>query len=240
MKGHQKMNKRFSILMGSTLILSGILIMVFNQVMPILGLNVWSWETWRLWPLTILGGGGFLILLTLLLPYRRGLGLLFIPSGPILATGAILLLASLFDRWEVWAWLWPLELWSLALGFLFAAIYMRLVWLIIPAIIVGLNGVIMQFCAITGLWEAWAVLWTAEPLAVGISLIAVSVFKRSTGLFVAGAIVAGLAGLGLVGMTAILSGWKLISLFGGGVLILVGFLWLGWELTYRPSTPNPA
>ncbi|NIV37763.1 MAG: hypothetical protein GWN58_52620, partial [Anaerolineae bacterium] len=65
------------------------------------------------------------------------------------------LLASVFNVWSVWAWLWPMELISLAMGFLFAAIYMRLIWLIIPATIIGLNGMVFQFCAITGLWHWW-------------------------------------------------------------------------------------
>ncbi len=47
----------------------------------------------------------------------RALGLLFIPGAPILTTGAILLFASVFDAWER---LWPLEVMSLATGFLLA------------------------------------------------------------------------------------------------------------------------
>jgi hypothetical protein len=37
---------------------------------------------------------------------------------------------------------------------------------------------VLQFCALTGLWNAWAVLWTVEPLSVGLSLLAVSAKTR--------------------------------------------------------------
>jgi hypothetical protein len=84
---------------------------------------------------------------------KRGLGALFIPGMPTLATGLILLLASVFRRWDVWAWLWPLEVLALAAGFLVAAIYTRVIELVIPAIIIGLNRLLLQFCTVTGLWE---------------------------------------------------------------------------------------
>ncbi len=44
-----------------------------------------------------------------------------------------------------------MELLALASGFLFAAIYMQSIWLVISAIIVGLNALAFQFSAITGL-----------------------------------------------------------------------------------------
>jgi hypothetical protein len=61
---------------------------------------------------------------------------------------------------------------------------------------------LLQFCALTGMWEVWAVLWTVEPLAVGLALLAVGGKTRSNRLLVAGLVVCGLAGLALVGMTA--------------------------------------
>ncbi len=136
--------------------------------------------------------------------WRRGLGILFIPGMPILTTGAILLLASVLNWWRVWKWLWPQEVLALALGCLFAAIYARQIWLLVPAIIIWLNGVLLQFCALTGLWEVWAVLWLIEPLAVGLVFLVVGGRTRSNGLLVAGLIVWGLAGLALIGMTTAL------------------------------------
>jgi hypothetical protein len=234
------MNKRISILAGLVLILMGALALTFNLVAPMLGLNVWRWGTWRFWPLLVVGVGLLFVLPPFLVRGRRGLGGLFISGVPILTTGGILLLASVFDTWGVWAYLWPLEILALALGFVFAAIYMRLVWLLIPAIVVGLNGLVLQFCALTGLWSVWAVLWTIEPLAVGLALLVVSVVKRSGGLFVAGLILCGLAGVGLIGMTAVVSAWWLPNLLGPALLIFIGFLLLLSSVIRRSPAPEPA
>lgn len=207
------MNQRFSALIGIVFILTGALALTFSLGLAGPGSGIWpfwSLGSWRLWPLTVVGVG----LLFVLLPFlpapgraevvrrKRGLGILFIPSMPILTTGAILFLASVFNWWRVWKWLWPQEVLALALGLLFAAMYARQTWLIIPAIIIWLNGVLLQFCALTGLWEVWAVLWTVEPLAVGLALLAVGGRTRSNWLLVAGLVVCGLAGLALIGMTA--------------------------------------
>jgi hypothetical protein len=234
------MNRQFSLLAGIILILMGILALMFTLPMPMLGLDVWRWGAWRLWPLAVVSVSAFFVLTPLLVRGRRALGALFIPGMPVLTTGAILLFASVFDLWGAWEWLWPLEVLALAQGFLFATIYTRVIWLAIPAIIIGANGLVLQFCALTGLWEAWAVLWLVEPLSVGLSLLVISAMRRWFGLFVAGLIVCGLAGLGLVGMTAILSEWWPVSLLGSGVLILAGFLLLLWEVICRLPLPRPA
>jgi hypothetical protein len=234
------MNKQLSLLVGVILILVGILALISTLVMPVLELNVWPWGAWRLWPLTVVSVSVFFVLPPLLVRGRRALGVLFIPGMPILTTGAILLFASVFDLWGAWEWLWPLEVLALAQGFLFATVYTRVIWLAIPAIIIGANGLVLQFCALTGLWEAWAVLWTIEPLSVGLSLLVVSAKRRWSGPFVAGLIVCGLAGLGLVGMNTILSAWWPVSLLGSGLLILAGFLLLLWEVIGRLPLPRPA
>jgi hypothetical protein len=245
MNNHQsergiKMNKQFSLIAGLILILVGILALMFTLAMPMLGLRTWRWGVWRLWPLAVVGASALFVLPPLFVRGQRALGALFVPGMPILTTGAILLLASVFDLWGAWEWLWPLEVLALAQGLLFAAVYMRVIWLVIPAIIIGANGLVLQFCALTGLWEAWAVLWPVEPLSVGLSLLVISAKRRWFGLFVAGLIVCGLAGLGLVGMTAILSEWWPISLLGSGVLILVGFLLPLWEVIGRLPLPRLA
>ena len=171
----------------------------------------------------------------------RGLGGLFIPGTPILVTGGILLLASVTHYWRVWEWLWPLEVLAVSAGFIFAALYMRNLWLVIPAVIVGLNGLVLQFCAITGLWQTWAVLWTVEPLAVGLSLFVIGVGKRMAALFVAGVILCSLAGLGFVGMTALtFSGRWMLSWIGPAILVLSGLALLVWGILPRSSGPKPA
>jgi len=246
MKGDEQMNRRFSILVGIILILMGGLSLAFNLVVPALGTNVWYWGGWQLWPLVLVGGGLLFVLSPFLARGKRGLGGLFIPGLPILTTGGILFFVNLFDAWEAWEWLWPLQVLALALGFLFAAIYMRSIWLLIPAIIIGANGALFQFCAVTGLWDVWAVLWTIEPLAVGLSFLVVSAGKRSVGLFIAGLILCGLGGIGLMGMTAIFSvgtflpGLWAINLAGPIIFILVGLLLVVWNVVRRSPSPGPA
>lgn len=234
------MGRRFSVLVGITLVLMGAVALVFNVVMPTMGWGVWRWGAWRLWPLFVVAAGLFFVLSPLLASGHRGLGALFIPGAPILTAGGILLYVSLFDIWEAWEWLWPLEVLSLAVGFLLAAIYARTIWLVVPAIIVGANGLALQFCALTGLWESWTVLWTVEPLSVGLSCLVVSVARRSAGFFVTGLLISGLAGMGLIGMTAIFPWWWPVNLLGPVVIILVGFLLLIWGVVRRPPSPSPA
>ena len=234
------MDKRLSILGGVALILLGSLALMSTVVLPVLGLDLWGWGFWRFWPLIVLSAGLLFVLPPFFVRGARGLGALLIPGVPILTTGGILLFASVFDAWGAWEWLWPLEVLALALGFLFAAAYTRVIWLIIPAIIVGLNGLVLQFCALTDLWEAWSVLWTVEPLSVGLALLVIGAKRRSSGLLTTGLVVCGLAGLALVGMTTILSGWWPISLLGSGALILAGGVLLLWGVIGRLPLPRPA
>lgn len=234
------MNKRFSILAGITLILMGALTLAFNLIVPALGLNIWYWGAWRLWPLLVVGAGLFFVVPPFLVRGRRGLGGLFIPGVPILVTSGILLYASVFDAWEVWEWMWPLEVLGVAIAFLFAAIYMRSIWLLIPTFIIGANGAVLQFCALTDLWETWAVLWTVEPLALGLAFLVISAARRSIGLFMAGIILCGIAGFGLIGMTAIMPTYWLLNLLGPALFIVVGLLLLVWGIVRRPPSPELA
>jgi hypothetical protein len=240
------MNKQTPILAGIGLIILGLLALIFTIVMPALGLTLWFWVPWRMWPLLVVGLGLLFLLPPIVVRGRPGLGGLFIPGLPVLTTGAILLLASVTNWWHIWKWLWPQEVLALALGFLFAAIYIRRIWLVVPAIIIGLNGLLLQFCAFTGLWEVWSVLWTIEPLSVGLALLAVSAKTRSAGLMVGGLILCGLAGAGLVGTTAILAAGALlprlwpVNLLGPVMLILVGLILVVWNVMFRPSSSSPA
>ena len=234
------MRRQFSILAGVTLILLGVISLAFTLVTPMLGMGVWRWAAWRLWPLVVVAAGLLFVISPLLVRGRRGLGGLFIPGVPVLATGAILLYASVFDAWHAWEWLWPLEVLAVAMGFLLASIYMRSIWLLLPAILVGANGVVFQFCALTGLWESWAVLWTIEPLSLGLAFLIINLRQRSRGLFVAGLILCAVAGIGLIGMTAIFPRWILINALGPAILLIVGILMLVSSLVRRPAAPEAA
>lgn len=233
------MGKTSSLLVGAALVCLGLLSLVFTLVSSLFGFNPFSFM-WRMWPLIVIGVGLGFVLPPFLTRGKPGLGALFIPGLPILMTGTILGLASMFNIWGIWAFLWPLELLSLAMGFVAAAIYMRVIWLLIPAILIGLNGLAFQFCAITGLWEWWAWLWIIEPLAVGLSLLAVNIQARTSGLTIAGLILCALAGSGLILMMMVLSDWWVISLLGSAALVLGGLVVLGWGMTRRLLQPRSA
>jgi hypothetical protein len=242
----KEMNRRFSILMGILLILMGGLALVFTLGMPMLGVSLFRFGSWRLWPLVVVGAGLIFVVSPFLAWGKRGLGGLFIPGVPLLATGGVLFYASLLDAWHTWEWLWPVEVLAVALGFLFAAITMRragaarAIWLLIPAVIVGANGLVFQFCAITGLWESWAVLWAVEPLSVGLALLTVNLKVRANGLFIAGAILCAVAAFGMMGMSALFPGWILVSALGPATLLFVGFLLLANSLLRRPAPQSAA
>ena len=227
------MDKRSLILIGVALILLGMLAMVFTSVTAVLGWNPASMIA-RLWPIIVIGVGLGFVVPPLVVRDRPCLGALFIPGFPVLMTGSLLLLASVTNAWGIWGWLWPMQLLAVASGFLVAAVYMRVIWLVIPGIIVGLNGVVFQFCAITGLWGWWSVLWVIEPLAVGLALLVPGVVKNVPGLKLAGLILCGIAGAFFMLMVTVLGGWWPMRLVGGGLLVLGGLAALGWAFL-RPA-----
>jgi len=231
------MEKRFSMLVGVLLILVGGLALLFS-----LGGSIFGWgllAIWRLWPLVVIAVGLLFVVPPLTVRGKRGLGGLFIPGLPILATGGLLLIGSIFRWWDVWAYFWPMVVLAVALGFLLAALYMRVVWLVIPGIIIGANGLLFQFCALTGLWGVWAVLWTIEPLSVGLALLVCWVKVRSRGLLWAGLILCAIAAA-LAMLMALFLNWWLIGLLGPALLVLVGLLMVLRGLTRRPVPTAPA
>jgi hypothetical protein len=129
----------------------------------------------------------------------------------VLITGAILLYASLTNHWNVWSVAWTLEVLALALGFALAAFFMRVPGLAIPAFIIGINGLMLAFCAVTGLWESWAILWPIEFLSVGLGLLALGMVNGSAGVKTAASILFTIAGGGFFIST-------FISTFNHGVL----------------------
>ncbi|MCX6067187.1 MAG: hypothetical protein NT121_15770 [Chloroflexi bacterium] len=177
-------------------------------------------EAWRLWPITVI-----LLGLGLTAPgfwgfTKRGLGSFFIPGLLVLTTGGILLAASLLNRWNVWGLAWPLEILGLALGFTMAAIYMRVPALAIPAIIIGANGLLLGFCNLTGLWQAWALLWPIEPLSVGLGLLVLAYFNKSHGTRVAAVVLCIVAGVGFF-ITSFISAFNYSILRFGAPFMLI-------------------
>jgi hypothetical protein len=191
----------------------------------------------------VVGLGLFLAGLGLFSLKKPAMGAVFIPAIPILAVGTILLAASVFDAWEIWRYAWSLVILSLALGFVLAAIFGRNIWLGIPAILIGLNGLALAFTSLSGAWGSWSILWTIEPLAIGLILLLVAVGdkRRSRPVFWVGLSVCAFAGLSFISMVAILLlGPWLFRLLGPALLILVGGVVMVVGLLRRTPTPETA
>lgn len=231
------MERKQLIAVGMALVLLGSLSLLLVGTAGLAGVNLGAF-LWRFWPLAITALGLGLVIPPFLVRGKRALGALFIPGMPVLTTGGLLLLASVLNSWSLWGWLWPMLVISLAMGFLFAAIWMRLIWLVIPAIILGLNGMVFQFCAITHLWHWWSVLWVIEPLAVGLALLAVGAVQGITGLRIAGLVLGGLAAAAFMLMLVVLGAWWPFGLLGPVSLLFIGVLLLGWGVLRALMLPR--
>jgi hypothetical protein len=223
------MEKRTTIVVGAGLIGLGLMWLMLSLVASLFGINLLGFAL-RFWPALVSAAGLAFVLPPFLVRGNRGLGGLFIPGVPILVIGGILLIASVLNAWSVWAWMWPMVLLSVALGFGAAALYMDVSGLLIPATIVGINGLVFQFCAVTGLWGWWSVLWTIEPLSVGLALLVFAARTHSPGTVKAGLILCAIAAAGFLLMMTILAGGWLFGLVWPGVLILAGLVLLAWGL----------
>lgn len=208
--------QNFSYFAGLFLILLGSLAFLQAVVLPLFG---WHLQLWRLWPLVLVAGSLFMLLAPFIWNSNAGLKGLFIPGFPLLTISSMLLVGSIFNGWGVWATFWPAILVALALGFATSAVFMRNIWLLIPAVIIGTNGLMFQFSALTGWWGAWAIFWTIEPLAVGLALLITSAGHRRE-LITAGLILAAISFVLFSVMSLALSGW--VSVLGASLLIFTG------------------
>jgi hypothetical protein len=232
-----KMQRTLSLLFGIALIAFGALCMLGNFAFSWLDISpLYWWQVWRLWPLFIVGIGALLVLAPIAGYRTPGLGVLFIPGSPILTTGGILLINSIFGWWDAWAWLWPLEILSLALGFVLAGLFTRVIWFGIPAILIGVNGLVLAFCNFTGLWGWWSVLWTVEPLALGLCFLLIAAATRSSVIAIIGALFCSFAIMAFLGMSSMfaLGGW-FFQLIGPAMIIVIGLILLAGSLLPRPA-----
>ena len=229
------MNKFVSLFIGLILVVVGALALAGN----LLG-NLF-WAGFRAWPLLVVAAGLVFVLPPLLARGERGLGGLFVPGLPVLVTGGILLAASVSNHWGIWASLWPLEVLAVGAGLLLLGIWLRVVWLVIPAFLVLGNGLVLQFCALTGLWHLWSVLWTIEPLALGLAFLVVGLFRRATVFMILGLAFTGFAVLAFAGMALIVAapGW-LLGVIGPGLLVVGGLALLVFGFWPRAQASLPA
>jgi hypothetical protein len=233
------MEKKGSLFVGLFLVLLGVLSLAGNLLFS-LGRNLPN-SIFQMWPVIVIGIGLLFVMPPFFFPRTRGLAGLFIPGMPVLVTGVILFTASLLNNWRIWATAWPLEVLAVAVGFVLAAIFMRVIWLLIPAFIIGFVGAALQFCAITGWWTSWAVLWTVIPLGLGLAFIIIGLREQRNTLAVVGAGLCGFAGLAFAGASFFSLTWRFINLLaplfviGMGVLIVtLGFL----KPATKPAQPE--
>jgi hypothetical protein len=212
------MQKKASLLIGVTLIALGVLALAGNLLIRAAGSGLML--GFRAWPIFVVGAGLLFCLPPFLFPSQRGLSGLFIPGIPALTTGMILFIASVTGAWSIWAYLWPLEVLSVAVAFVLMAVFMKIPWLMIPASIVGCTGLVLQFCAATGWWSSWAVLWTVVPFSVGLPLLLIGLAKKIEGVKLAGIILCGLAGLAFAAMSSFLVTSLWITRLIGPMLVL--------------------
>jgi hypothetical protein len=230
-----KSERLFNLIAGVTLLTIGVIALAGNIFL--------ATKAWKLWPVIIvLIGIGFTISGFLGIS-RHGFGSFFIPGIPLLTTGGILLYASLTNHWNVWAVAWTLEILGLALGFALAAIFMRVPGLAIPAFIVGVNGLMLAFCAVTRLWQSWAILWPIEFLSVGLGLLVLGIANHSEGVKTAASILFTIAGGGFFISTFVSAfNTNVILKFAVPVMLLVtGVLLTATFLLHKsPETPTVA
>jgi hypothetical protein len=232
------MQKKASLLIGLTLIVLGILALAGNLLIRTAGNGLML--GFRAWPILVVGAGILFCLPPFLFPRQRGLSGLFVPGLPTLITGMLLFVGSVTGYWSIWAYLWPLEVLSVAAAFVLMAFYLKVPWLMIPASVLGFTGLVLQFCAATGFWSSWAVLWTVEPFAVGLPLLLIGISRKSEGVKLAGIILCGLAGLAFAAMSTFLVTSLWITRLVGPVVVLgLGVLLIVSALTKRaPETPE--
>ena len=237
-----KPERLFNLIAGLTLLLIGAIALAGNFFL--------STNAWKLWPLIIVFPGIGLLIPTFFASARRGLGSFFMPGIPVLVTGLILLYASLTDRWNVWATAWTFEVLALALGFALSAVFMRVNALAIPASIIGANGLLLAFCAFTGLWKAWAILWPVEFLSVGIGLLIFGIADEKRGAKFAATILFSVAGAGFF-LTSFFSSFNsepLLRYAVPSMLVITGVLLVGTffvrdagrDAAETSSAPDPA
>jgi hypothetical protein len=216
------MQKNASLLFGVTLIALALLALAGNLLVGRTGEELMR-TGFHTWPLGVIGIGLLFCIPPFLFRQQKGLGGLFIPGLPVLVTGGLLFAASVTGNWGLWGTLWPLEVIGVALGFVLAAIFLSVVWLMIPASIVGLTGLVLLFCSLTGFWASWAVLWTVVPFSVGLPLLLIGIFHKNEGLKLAGLILAGFAGLAFTAMSAFIasSSW-ITKVLGPAVILILG------------------
>ena len=146
----------------------------------------------------------------------------------LIAAGFLFLMAQVTGRWIGWAGMWPFLILLVGAAFWLPIFiwwerHEELAGLAVPGTIVMINGLILLFQNVTGLWETWSYLWALEPIAVALGLLALyALGKRDRGLLVAASIVGGVGVIFFFIFATAFS--RFFRFLGPVVLILVGVL----------------
>lgn len=217
------MEKKGSLIIGVMLVVLGVLGLAGNILVRLLGIEILP--GFHAWPILVIAAGLLFCIPPFIFLKKRGLSGLFIPGLPVLVTGLLLLVSSLSGNWSLWGSLWPLEVLALGIAFILMAVFMKIPWLMIPASIIGLTGLVLQFCALTGSWGSWAVLWAVEPLSVGLPLLIIGLVKKLDGVKLAGMILCGIAGVAFAAMSSfILTNNIFTQVIGPAIILGLGIL----------------
>lgn len=152
------------------------------------------------------------------------------------------LAGSLFD--VDWSRLWPGFLVLGALAFYLPIVVWwgrrrDLAGLAIPGTILLANALILFYNALLEDWDAWAYLWTLEPLALALGLYAMWVVgPRQRGLLVGGNVLA-IISLLLFAIFGLAFGGETVGVVAPFVLIVIGALLLLRSLLARPGPRTP-
>jgi len=147
----------------------------------------------------------------------------------LIAAGLYLLLINLAEPLLGLGWphLWPGFLALAALAFYLPVF----VWwerryalsgLAVPGTILTVNALIFFYNALTGDWDAWAYLWSLEPLAVGLGLFLTWLIGPRNGAVLTGAAAVGSVGLFLFAVFGTAFGTGLARVVAPIVLIGLG------------------
>ncbi len=220
-----------SLIAGSILIGLGVLALFITMS----GIDLWNFS-WRWWPAIIIAFGALIALLPIFIR-KRWMGLLYIIASPIIVAGLMLLISMTSGQWFWWARWWPIGVLSVALGFLLAAIYAREVWLMVPAIFIGVNGGLFLFNMWYGQWYLWKVLWVVQPLSLGLALLLVGVVKHSGVTLGFGLALSGMAIFFSALMTPVFTDTaRLTGTLSALTLVAMGGALLLWNVRRVPKT----
>jgi hypothetical protein len=98
----------------------------------------------------------------------------------------------------------------------------------------------LAFCAVTGLWQSWAILWPIEFLAVGLGLLTLGLANHSAGVKTAASILFTIAGGGFLISTFVSTFNNTVLKFAVPIMLLVTGVLLTGTFLLNKSPEAPA